>query len=104
MAERSRELERALLDEFVRQASHNLCLYYDNMSSMPQWLADSLSRFCTGDGLVKRTLFTDDDDFVLQARGVSALTCINLVITQSDLLDRCLMFPMHRPTDVIRGR
>ena len=85
-------------DSFVRQASHNLFLAYDNLSSMPSWFANGLSRFSTGEGHVNRALYTDDDDFVLLAQGASAITCIRMVVTQPDLLDRGIIYPMIRPS------
>lgn len=87
------------VDAFAQAGSHNLCLFYDNVTSLPQWLADCLSRFCTGDGSIKRTLFTDDDDFIFKSQGIGGLAGINLVVTQPDLLDRSLIYAMRRVTD-----
>ena len=58
------------VDEFVRGAAKNLCVFLDNVSYLPSWLSDGLSRLCTGDGLIKRALFTDDDDSIHKAKGV----------------------------------
>jgi hypothetical protein len=82
--------------EFVQIASHNRCLFLDNLSSLPSWLSDGLSRFCTGDGFVKRSLYTDDDDLVYKPRGVGGITGINLVVTAPDLLDRAFVFQLAR--------
>ena len=84
---------------FAQWASHNLCVFLDNLSSLPQWLSDQLARFCTGDGFIKRTLFTDDDDFVSTSQGVAGITGINLVVTQPDLLDRSILYRFERPAD-----
>ena len=87
---------------FAQWASHNHCVFLDNLSHLPQWLSDQLARFCTGDGFIKRTLFTDDEDFVSTSQGVAGVTGINLVVTQPDLLDRSIMFRFERPADVDR--
>ena len=85
--------------EFVRIASHNFCVYLDNLSSIQDWLSDSLARFCTGDGFVKRALYTDDDDYIYTPQGVGGITGINLVVTAADLLDRSLVFQLDRIQD-----
>ena len=81
--------------EFVQIASHNRNLFLDNLSSLPPWLSDGLSRFCTGDGFVKRRLYTDDDDVVYKPRGVGGITGINLVVTAADLLDRSFVYQLQ---------
>ena len=65
--------------ELVQIGSHNLCLFVDNVSSLPEWFSDALSRFCSGDGFVKRQLYTDDDDIVFRPQGIGGITGINLV-------------------------
>ena len=87
------------VDSFVQTGSHNMCLFIDNVTYLPGWMADGFSRYCTGDGYIKRALFTDDDDFVFNAQGVGGMTGINLVVTQPDLLDRSFIFPMRRVPD-----
>ena len=82
--------------EFVQVSSHNLCTFLDNLSSMPAWLSDALSRLCTGDGFIKRSLYTDDDDFVYKPQGVGGITGINLVVTAPDLLDRSFIYQLER--------
>jgi len=82
--------------EFIQIASHNLCVFLDNVTSLPLWLSDALCRFCTGDGFVKRVLYTTDDDFVYRPQGVGGLTGVNLCVTEPDLLDRCLIYHMER--------
>ena len=65
--------------EVIQVGSHNLCLFLDNLSSLPAWLSDALARFCTGEGFVKRALYTTDDDFVYTPQGVGGITCINII-------------------------
>jgi len=84
------------LAEFVQLASHNLCLFLDNLSSLPEWLSDALSRFCTGDGFTKRALYTTDEDYFYRPQGIGGLTGVNLVVTAPDLLDRSFIYQMDR--------
>ncbi len=43
----------------------------DNLSAIPPWLSDSLCRAATGDGNVKRALYTDADLAVVKFRRAS---------------------------------
>ncbi len=82
--------------------SHTLCLFLDNISTMPDWLSDAMSRFCTGDGFMKRALYTDDDDVIFKPMGIGGINGINLVVTAADLLDRSLVFQLHRVSETDR--
>jgi len=88
--------------EFVQAASHNLCLYLDNVSHLPDWLSDALCRLCTGDGFSKRQLYTDDDDIIYSLRGLGGVNGINLVATRADLLDRALLLTLGSIADAER--
>ncbi len=54
-------------------------------------MSDLLWTAITGAGIVKRELYTDDDDIINEARHCLGLTGINLVATKSDLIDRGLI-------------
>ena len=83
------------LREFLQLAAHHRTVFLDNLSSLPDWLSDSLCRLCTGEGSSKRELYTDDDDIVYNFRGLGGLNGINLVATRSDLLDRAIVLKME---------
>ncbi|GAA4098793.1 DUF3854 domain-containing protein [Actinomadura miaoliensis] len=68
--------------------SWGLCL--DNVSYIPDWLSDALCRAVTGDGIVDRALYTDDDVVVLEFRRVLALTTIDAGALAGDLAERLL--------------
>jgi hypothetical protein len=82
--------------EFVQLASHNYVLLLDNLSFLTETQSDALSRFVTGDGYAKRSLFTDDDDFLYSFRRVVGLSGINQIATKPDLLSRCLIIKFER--------
>jgi hypothetical protein len=62
----------------------------DNVSTIPAWLSDTLCKAVTGDGIVERTLHTDDDINVLTFRRVIALTSIDAGQLAGDLAERLL--------------
>ena len=55
-------------DSWVTAASGSWVVALDNLSAIPPWLSDSLCRAATGDGNVKRALYTDADLAVLKFR------------------------------------
>jgi hypothetical protein len=66
---------------------------------MPPWLSDALCRAVTGEGLVRRALFTDDDLSVLFFRRVVVLNGIDLGIGRGDLADRMIVAELDRITE-----
>jgi hypothetical protein len=72
----------------VASASWAVCL--DNVSTIPMWLSDTLCKAVTGDGLVDRALYSDDDVSVLSFRRLIALTSIDTGALASDLSERML--------------
>jgi len=87
------------LREFVLQAAHHWFIPIDNLSTLPEWLSDALSRACTGDGFSKRELYTDTDEVILAFRRIIGLNGINLVVDKPDLLDRSILLGLDRIPD-----
>ena len=48
-------------------AHHQVCLF-DNISGIKPWVTDLLAQACTGAGLSKRQLYTDDEDIIFQVK------------------------------------
>jgi hypothetical protein len=63
-------------------------LAYDNLSSLPLWLSDALCRLATGAGLSGRTLFTNTDETIVDAKRPLILTGINPIALRGDIADR----------------
>lgn len=82
------------LDEFAVVAVQHRVLFLDNLTSMPAWLSDALCRAVTGDGLVKRTLFTNADTTTLAYRCLVGMSGICNVVDKPDLLDRALILQL----------
>ena len=63
----------------------------DNISSLPDWLSDTVCRLATGGGFKTRTLFTNRDQEVFKAQRPVIMNGISDVATRADLLDRALL-------------
>jgi hypothetical protein len=81
-------------------ASASWIVALDNVSSIPAWFSDTLCKAVTGDGIVERALFTDDDISVISFRRCIALTTIDAGRLAGDLAERLLVVELARiPTD-----
>ncbi|MEE1929462.1 ATP-binding protein [Streptomyces sp. TRM 70351] len=78
-----------------RQAFTSWALCLDNVSTIPPWLSDTLCKAVTGDGVVDRALYTDDDVVVLTFRRVLAMTTIDAGALAGDLAERVLMLDLN---------
>ncbi|MGW1358471.1 ATP-binding protein [Streptomyces chartreusis] len=78
-----------------RQAFSSWALCLDNVSTIPPWLSDTLCKAVTGDGVVDRALYTDDDVVVLTFKRVLALTTIDAGALAGDLAERVLMLDLQ---------
>ncbi|MBK3576041.1 ATP-binding protein [Streptomyces sp. MBT65] len=78
-----------------RQAFASWALCLDNVSTIPPWLSDTLCKAVTGDGVVDRALFTDDDVVVLTFKRVLALTTIDAGALAGDLAERVLLLDLQ---------
>jgi len=77
-------------------ASGSWVLVVDNISSVPGWLSDAWCRAVTGDGLVRRALYSDGDISVLALRRVLILTSIDPGALAGDLGERII------PVELVR--
>jgi hypothetical protein len=83
---------------FVQAASHESFLFYDNISVMPSWFSDVLSKASTGYAFSKRELFSNDTDVFYFLQKAIALNGISQVISRADLLDRSILLSLERIT------
>jgi len=77
--------------ERVQQLDHHWCAFYDNVTSLPTWMSDTLCRAATGGGFTKRELYTDDSDIIYNFKRCVGLNGINIAAQRGDLLDRSLL-------------
>jgi hypothetical protein len=65
-------------------------VFYNNLSSLPDWLSDVLCVITEGSSESRRELYTDDDESVIFARAPAMLAAVNNIVTQGDLGARTL--------------
>lgn len=78
------------MDSWVTAASGSWLVGLDNLSTVPDWLSDTLCRAATGDGDVRRQLYTDAGLAVFAFRRVVLLNGIDLGGLRGDLTERLL--------------
>ncbi|MFZ3558365.1 MULTISPECIES: ATP-binding protein [unclassified Streptomyces] len=87
------------IKSWATQAFNSWALCLDNVSVIPDWLSDALCRAVTGDGIVDRALYTDDDVVVLEFRRVLSMTTIDAGALAGDLAERLLTIELHTIPD-----
>lgn len=88
-------------DSWVTAASASWVVALDNLSGTPPaWLSDSLCRASTGDGDVRRQLYTDDDVAPFSFRRVVIVNGIDFAPgpEQGDLAERLVVVDLRRPS------
>lgn len=92
------------LDSWTTAAVGSHVVAVDNLSTLPEWLSDALCRASTGDGDVRRRLYTDGDLHVVSFRRVVILNGIDLGAVRDDLADRLVTVDLHRIDETQRQR
>ncbi len=88
---------------WVTAANASWAVALDNISGTLQlWFSDCLCRASTGDGDVRRQLYTDGDVSIISFRRVVVFNGIDVMVTQRDLADRLLRVHLHRIEDAKR--
>lgn len=67
----------------------------DNVSNIPDWWSDALCKVVTGDGYLRRTLYSNGDVSVLSFRRVIALTSIDAGALRGDLGERLVLVDLE---------
>lgn len=86
------------VDSWVVAAAGSQLVALDNLSHVPEWLSDALCRAATGEGLVKRALYTDDGLSVITFRRSIILTTIDAGALRGDLGERLVPVELERIT------
>ncbi|KAA3659373.1 MAG: hypothetical protein DWQ10_08985, partial [Calditrichaeota bacterium] len=90
------------LPGFVQLLEHHWALFFDNISTLPYWMSDTLCKAVTGDGFTKRKLFTNDKDIIYAFMRCIGLNGINQVINRPDLLERSILIELDRISEIER--
>jgi hypothetical protein len=80
-------------------ASKRHVLVFDNVSWIEDWQSDELCRLATGGGTAQRTLYTNEEETVLEACRPIMLNGIVNAVTRGDLADRSIMIECPPITD-----
>jgi len=86
------------INELIQQLSHNYIAYYDNVSTIRDWVSGQICRAVTRSGFSKRELYSDDDDIIYNFKRCIGFNGINLAATKADLLDRGIIIQLERIT------
>jgi hypothetical protein len=79
------------MEQWAMSAAGSWAVCLDNISHIPAWLSDAFCKAATGDGLVRRKLFTDSELAVLSFKRCLILTSIDPGALRGDLGDRLLL-------------
>jgi hypothetical protein len=85
-------------------AKNSWVLAFDNISKIPEWLADAFSSLATGGGLSTRQLYSDTDETHLDATRPIMLNGIEDLATRGDLLDRAIVINLPKISSGERKR
>ncbi|MDN4520319.1 toprim domain-containing protein [Mycolicibacterium austroafricanum] len=87
------------IDGWTTAAAASWVVALDNLSgTVPAWLSDCLCRASTGDGSVKRALYTDSDVAVTSFRRCVIVNGVDLIVDKGDLAERVLPVELPRVT------
>jgi hypothetical protein len=88
--------EPASTRDLMVTAINGWLLAYDNITTIPDWLSDSLCRVVFGGGFSGRALYSDDERNVIFAQRPVILNGIEDYVRKSDLIDRTVF--LHLPS------
>jgi hypothetical protein len=86
-------------DDLFVTAQHGRLLPLDNVSHLSQDLSDVLCGIATGSGKGGRTLYTNGEETILDARNPIIVNGIEGLLTRADLADRCLSVTLPAISD-----
>ncbi len=90
-------------DSWVTAAAGSWVVGLDNLSDVPPWLSDSLCRASTGDGDVRRKLYSDSDYAVFSFRRCVIFDAIDVGALAPDLADRTVAITLELIADEDRA-
>jgi hypothetical protein len=90
------------LDTWIIAANGSWVVALDNLSYISDWFSDALCRAATGDGNIKRQLYTDVGLSVIRIRRCVILNGIDIGGLNGDLADRLTLAELNRITEADR--
>lgn len=86
-------------EQWIVAAQGSWVVGLDNMSSIPPWLSDSICRAVTGEGDIRRKLYTDGEHAVFSFRRCIILNGIDLGAIRGDLAERMVPIELDMITE-----
>lgn len=81
-------------DELAILLDKHYFLCFDNITSVSSEMSDLFCLAATGGVTIKRKLYTDDDEVILELKNPVNMSGINVVATKPDLLDRSILLEL----------
>lgn len=82
--------------------ANNYMPVFDNMDGLSAEKSDLLCIASTGGGISRRTLYTNEDETILELRRCVGMNGINVVVNRADLLDRSIILELKRIDNTMR--
>ena len=89
-------------EAWITAAAGSWVVGVDNVSAIADWLSDAFCRAVTGDGDVRRKLYSDADHIVIAFRRCIVITGIDVGSLRGDLAERLLPVDLDRISDTDR--
>ena len=89
-------------EQWAMSVANGWATVIDNVSTIPDWWSDALCKAVTGDGWVRRALYTNCDVSVLSFKRVIALTSIDAGALRGDLGERLVLVDLEPISDTNR--
>lgn len=87
--------------DMVAAIRNQYVVCFDNISSIPNWFADSMCRVSTGASLGGRALYTNHDEATFTACRPQALNGIPNFVERGDFVDRCISITLASPKEYL---
>lgn len=82
--------------ELMLNLDHSAVVAFDNLSYISNTQSDILCRAYSGDAIITRTLFTNNDEFIMTYKRAIILNGINNPMKKSDLTDRSIFIDVKK--------
>ena len=83
------------IENLVQTLSHNYASFFDNVDAISDDYSDVFCRASTGEGIIKRQLYSDEEDIIFRYQRCVLLNGINISTTRSDFIDRSIQFELE---------
>lgn len=87
------------VEELKNHLANNKVVVFDNTQLLSQEFSDILCGAVTGTAYTKRELYTNSNELVYKLHNTVIINGINVIPTQSDLLDRTMLFKLNSVAD-----